>query len=239
VSAAALAGACDRPPPAGGPPPSSDQRLQTWADAPDGTAVPVALGFRSTLPDSTVAALLDRHGLRPYAVYLTAAGLTTSQRRDQSRASLEVIAEAREQTISQLRTSMCAQQGRARGMLSEPPQGDPSQQYRDVLGRFLEIQKTLPELERGRPMIYGVEAVGALADVKAASTDPDVAIFEPGWRGRTAAGDSIVVPQPPAPPDSAASPPPELRQLQPDEIKTRMSQLADNGLGSCAGETGP
>ena len=239
MSAATLAAACDRPPPAGGPPPSSDQRLQSWADAPEGTSVPVALGFHSPLPDSTVAALLDRHGLRPYAVYLTAAGLTTSQRRDQSRASLELLAEAREQTIGQLRTSMCAQQGRARGMLAEAPQGDPVQQYRDVLGRFLEIQKTLPQLELGKPMIYGVEAVGALADVKAAASDPDVALFEPGWRGRTATGDSIVVPQPPAPPDSAGSPPPELAQLKPDELKSRMSQLADNGLGSCAGEAGP
>jgi hypothetical protein len=235
-AAASLVAACDRSPPAGGPPPTSDQRLESWADAPEGTSVPVALGFRTPLPDSTVAALMDRHGLRPYAVYLTAAGLTTSQRRDQSRASLELLAEAREQTISQLRTSMCAQQGRARGMLAEPGQSDPVPQYRDVLGRFLEIQQALPQLELGRPMIYGVEAGGALADVKAASSDPEVATFEPGWRAR---GDSIVVPQPPAPPDSAGTVPPELADLKPDEVRTRIAQLADNGMGACAGETGP
>ncbi len=149
-----------------GLPPTADERLAVWATLPEGTSVPVALGFGRALSDSVVVALLERHGLRPYAVYLTAADVAGSHRRERSRASIELLGEAREQTIAQLRTSMCAQKGRARALLAETGGGaDPIPLYREVLSRFLLIQKTLPELETGAPLVYGVERDRAPAPV--------------------------------------------------------------------------
>jgi hypothetical protein len=114
--------ACERGvPDAQGPAPTPEERLADWATLPEGTSVPVSISFGRTLPDSAVAALLDRHELRPYAIYMAAAGEAGTQRRERSRASLELLAEAREQTIAQLRTSLCAQQGRARSMLAPGP----------------------------------------------------------------------------------------------------------------------
>lgn len=122
-------------------------------------------------------------------------------------------------------------------MLEEPEPGDPLPAYREVLERFVSIQRTLPQLELGDPIVYGVEAVGSLADVRAAAADPALATFEPGWRDRGASGDTIVVPQPPAPTDDATGP--RSGSLSGEEVRKRMAALADNGLGACAGETGP
>lgn len=232
ASFAAAAGGCERPPTAE-PAPSPAERLEEWAARPGVGAVPVALGFTDLMADSAVAGLLERHGLRPYAVYVSAAGLTTSQRRERSRASLELLAEAREQAIGQLRTSMCAQQGRARSMIAEPAPEDPLPVYRELLDRFVLIQRTLPQLEMGAPIVYGVEAVGSLPDVRAAGSDPALATFEPGW----ASGDTVVVPEPPAPTDEGARS--ESGALSGEEVRKRIAGLADNGLGACAGETGP
>ena len=116
-----------------GPPPTAAERLAGWATLPEDTSVPVALGFSTTVPDPIVMGLLERYGLRPYAVYMEAADLAGSHRRERNRASLEVLAEGREQTIAQLRTSLCAQRGRARAMLAQPGEGDATQRFREVL----------------------------------------------------------------------------------------------------------
>src|SRR5690606_30963354 len=119
---------------------------------PQGTSVPVAIGFGRALPDSAVAALLTRHSVRPYAVYLVAAGEGTSFRRDRSRASLELLGEAREQAVAQLRTSLCAQPGRARALLGgEEPRGP--ERERELLAQLAELQRSIPEIETGAPVV--------------------------------------------------------------------------------------
>ena len=132
---------------------------------------------------------------------------------------------------------MCAQEGRARALLAEPDSAtDPIPLYREVLAHTLRIQRTLPELEMGAPLVYGVEAVGAVEDVRTAAADPAVASFEPGWRR----DDEVVVTQPAAPADRPDAPDPETDALTPDQVRARIAQLADNGgLGSCANTTGP
>ena len=230
--------ACERPPDAEGPPPTPEERLADWATLPEGTPVPVALGFGRTLPDSAVAELLDRHDLRPYVVYLSAAGTRGEHWRDRSRASLEVLAEAREQTFAQLRTSLCAQRGRARAMLSAGDAGaDPL--YREVLARFVTLQKTLPEIERGAPLVFGVEAVGGIAGARAVGRDPAVASYEPGWRGEIGGVDTAIVPQPPAPPEEPLPAHAEIAALTPEEVRARMERLAEDGMGMCADASAP
>jgi hypothetical protein len=230
---------CEARPGAEGPAPTPEERLADWATLPEGSSVPVSLGFGRVLSDSAVAGLLEAHGLRPYAVFMNAAGMQSAHRRERSRASLEVLAEAREQTVAQLRTSLCAQRGRARAMLAGGDAGsDRMDPYRAVLSRFLIIQRTLPALELGAPLVYGVEAVGELEEVRAVGSDPMVSSYEPGWRGRIGGEDTVVVPQP-ASIDSAPELDPEVAALTPEEVEARMAQLAEDGMGVCADASRP
>ena len=173
------------------PPPAPEERLADWERQPEGTAVPVALGFEHPLPDSTIAALLTRHSVRPYAVYLVAAGMGSSLRRDRIRASLEVLGEAREQAMSQLRTSLCAQPGRTRAMLERPSGTEGLERERQMLLQMAALQRSVPELEMGAPVIYRVEAVGSIADVRALRDEPAVVSWEPGWRGQIRGTDTV------------------------------------------------
>lgn len=241
IVACLLVQACERGPgSAEGPAPTAEERLTDWATLPEGTAVPVALGFAEPLADSTVAALLERHGLRPYAVYMTAAGVGTSQRRERSRASLELLAEAREQAIAQLRTTMCAQQGRARAILGGGAERGDVSLHRTILSRFVRIQRALTDLETGAPLIHGIEAVGVLEQVRGVGSDPAVSSYEPGWRGRIGGADTVVVPQPRGLEDEGAEVDSDIAALTPEQVAEQLAQLAENGMGSCAADaSGP
>jgi hypothetical protein len=224
--------------PTPGTTPTADARLEDWATLPEGTSVPVALGFARTLPDSVVAGLLERHSLRPYAVFLKAGDQLGTHARERSRASLEVLAEAREQTVQQMRTSLCAQQGRARSLVEQPETGS-LDDYRQVLSRSALLQETVPKLELGEPMIYGVVAVGTLEDVRAVKSDPELISFEPGWRTKVERVDTIVVPEPAAPtggPSSGIDP--VIAALPQDKVTERIKQLAETGVGSCEEASG-
>jgi hypothetical protein len=108
-----------------------------------------------------------------------------------------------------------------------------------VLSRFLLIQRTLPELQLGAALIYGVEAVGDLDHVRAVGSDPAVVSFEPGWRGRISGADTVVVPQPQVPTADAPAVDPETAALGPEQLRERMAQLAEDGMGSCEDASRP
>jgi hypothetical protein len=224
---------------AGAPLPTAQERLDEWAALPEGTSVPVALGFGQPLPDSVVAGLLDRHSLRPYAAYTKAADLIGSQARERSRASLEVLAEAREQAIAELRTSLCAQQGRAREMLErQAGPDDPLDGARPLLSSFLAMRDALPQLELGGALIYGVAAVGTLADVRAAGSDPALTSYEPGWQARVERVDTVIVPDPPIPGGGTAGLDPVIAALPQEQLAARLRELAETGMGSCEDASG-
>ena len=215
--------------------PTAEERLLDWEALPEGTPVPVSLGFGRILPDSTIAALLDAHAVRPYAVYLVAAGTSSSLQRERSRASLEVLGEAREQAVAQLRTSLCAQPGRARAML-ESGQTDVGR-AREMLAYVNALQRAVPELEAGAPTIYGVNAVGAAADVRGLQSEPAVASWEPGWAARVEDVDTVITPSPPAPADVGPTMDSAVLALSPEAALARLADLAENGLGSCESAT--
>ncbi len=235
---ALLTSACEQTPQGGAsaPPPTVQERLEDWGTLPEGTSVPVAFGFAQPLPDSVVAGMLERHNLRPYSVYLKAGDLLGTHDRERSRASLEVLAEAREQTVQQMRTSLCAQQGRARAMIEQT--GSPLDEYRQVLSRFLLMQETLPKLELGEPMVYGVAAVGTLPDVQAAQSDPELISYEPGWRTSIERVDTVLVPEPVAPPGGPAGLDPVIAALPEEQLMKRVRELAETGMGSCEDASG-
>lgn len=236
---AAVASACDG---AGGgddgAPPTVEARLEDWEALPEGTSVPVALGFDAPMSDSLVAALLERHGLRPYAVYMRAADLETTHERDRSRASLEVLAEGREQTVQQMRTLLCAQQGRARAILDKAGPEEPLDDLRPVLSTFLRMQETLPRLELGEPLVYGIAAVGTLPDVQGARAEEVFASFEPGWRTRVAGMDTVIVPVPTAPTAGPTTLDPIVTAMPREQLASRGRELADTGMGSCEDASG-
>jgi hypothetical protein len=215
--------------------PSAEERLLEWEALPEGTPVPVSLGFGRPLPDSTIAALLTRHSVRPYAVYLVAAGTGSSLQRDRSRASLEVLGEAREQAVAQLRTSLCAQPGGARALL-EAGDADVGR-ARQMLAYVNALQRAVPELEAGAPTIYGVDAVGSVADVRLLQDEPVVVSWEPGWPGSIEGVDTVVTPSPPAPTEVGPVMDSTVLALAPDAVLARLTDLAENGLGSCESAT--
>ena len=135
--------------------------------------------------------------------------------------------------MSQLRTSLCAQPGRTRAMLERPSGTEGLERERQMLSQMAALQRSVPELEMGAPVIYGVEVVGSIADVRALRDEPAVVSWEPGWRGQIRGTDTVVVPQPPAvteiepPVDSA------VMALSPDEVRARLVELTTTGVGSC------
>ena len=223
------------------PTPTVQERLEDWGTLPEGTSVPIALGFAGPLPDSVVAGLLERHNLRPYSVYLKTADLVATHDRERSRASLEVLAEAREQIVQQMRTSLCAQQGRARAMIEQAGTAGtagPLDEFREVLSRFLLMQETLPRLELGEPMIYGVAAVGTLPDVQATQSDPTVISYQPGWRTAVESMDTVIVPAPAAPSGGPAGIDPVVAAMPEAQLMARLRDLAETGMGSCEEASG-
>ena len=91
----------------------------------------------------------------------------------------------------------------------------------------------------GAPLVYGLEAVGTLPEVRAAGFDFAVLSFEPGWRGRIGGADTVIVPQPPAPQNSPGRVDPEVATLSPEEMNAWMLQLAEDGMGACEDGTRP
>jgi hypothetical protein len=215
--------------------PTAEERLAEWEALPEGTSVPVAIGFAGPLPDPVIAELLTRYSLRPYVVYMVAAGMGSSLQRERSRASLEVLGEAREQAVSQMRTALCAQPGRARAMAEAG--GDDVERGRQMLAYVDALQRAVPGLEQGEPAIYAVEAVGAAADVRALDADPQVTSWEPGWRGRIEGVDTVVTPTPPAAPQIGPVVDSAVLALSADEVRARLADLAENELGSCESAT--
>ena len=216
--------------------PTVQARLDDWGTLPEGSSVPVVLGFAQPLSDSLVAGMLERHNLRPYSVYLKAADLVETHGRERSRASLELLAEAREQTVQQMRTSLCAQQGLARALIEQVE--SPAEELRQVLSRFLLMQETLPRLELGEPLIYGVVAVGTLPDVQGAQSDSVVISFEPGWRTTVERGDTVLLPDPETPPGGPAALDPVVAAMPQAMLMARVRELAETGMGSCEDASG-
>lgn len=218
--------------------PPVEARLEDWGTLPEGTSVPVALGFEAPTPDSIVAGLLERHGLRPYAVYMKAADLEVAHERERSRASLEVLAEAREQTVQQMRTLLCAQQGRARAILDRTGPEEPLDDLRPILSTFLRMRETLPRMELGEPLVYGIAAVGTLPDVEGTRDEGGLTSFEPGWRTRLAGADTVIVPVPAAPLTGPAALDPIVAAMPREQLASRGRELADTGMGSCEDASG-
>jgi hypothetical protein len=176
--------------------------------------------------------------VRPYAAYVVAAGTRSALVRERSRASLEVLGEAREQAVAQLRTSLCAQPGRIRAML-ELAGGPDEEGGRQALAYVLAVQKAIPELEAGAPAIYGVEAVGSVEDVRALRSAPEVASWEPASRTSIGGIDTVVVVVPQPPPAAEAEPVVDssVRALGADEVRERLVALTGDGTGPCEDAT--
>lgn len=237
VLALVLVAACGRAPEPGGsgadePLPGVDERLDRWARSPAGTAVPVALGFREVSSDSAVVALLQRHGLVPYAVHMVVAGRTGVHGGTRARASLEVLSAAREDAVTRLRIALCGLQGRARELVARPGPG--LRAGRTLLSDVQAIRSALPEVELGAPIVYGVQAVGLLPEVVAARADPAVASYQPGVPQE----DTVLVPAPPFPetlPPIGA----DLATLPPERVEAAIAELAETTSPCEDGARGP
>ncbi len=65
-------------------------------------------------------------------------------------------------------------------MLERPSGTEGLEREHQMLSQMAALQRSVPELEMGAPVIYGVEAVGSIADVRTLRDEPAVVSWEPG-----------------------------------------------------------
>lgn len=208
------------------------QRLDAWAAAKPNEPIQVGISFGRLLPDQQVTQLLERHRLRPYAVYMWVGGQTGTRRVAPSAASSAVIDSARSTTVTLQERSIVATKQRAEKYAADNPRDRVVGNEREAgrargLLRRDELSRQVLAAARGnRPIIWGVEVVGSVADVRQFITNPAVAAYEPA----AIIGNRVVVPRPQLPTDlRGAAQTPGIDTLNPGAVYDRLKQLPPSG----------
>jgi hypothetical protein len=176
--------------------PAPDARYADWAAKKPGQPVQAMVRFDGVTADARVRAILTRHNVRPYSIHMFLENRYGAHTTDPSKASLDIIEAARQQSIGMREAQAKSLQARAKAMLAP-----------DGLADRREIAEALPEIEaqrgrglnglrRGIPIVYGARVVGTAEGLRALAGEAGVAAVVPGILG---AGDRIGVPTPDAP----------------------------------------
>ncbi len=213
--------------------------LEAWARARPGADVFVTVRFPGVTADNAVIAYLQEHALKPYAVFAHPDGTLRVVRSQPSAASLELVGDAREQTATDLTLILCAQQDRAWAMI-DPDTATDAGPLKAVLSHVRRLEKALPAVTLGRPIVYAVQAIGTVEDVRGALEDARATVAvapapaEPAGRGAEAG----VAPEP-APPDTAATDlAPEVAAMSRAQVVAAIQDLARRGLQRCQDQFG-
>ncbi len=164
--------------------PATAQRLTRWASARSGQPIPALVSFGQLLADGQAEQLLKRHGVRGFAVYARAAGLTLTHRVRPEAASDGIIAAARQAFSAHLAEVVAAQAARRPRFaqrFSMDSLGNPSNLAlaRSTLRVFEHQQQSLSATRGTQPIVFAVEVLGTPAALQALAGDPLVVAFEP------------------------------------------------------------
>ena len=140
--------------------------------------------------------------------------------------------------LAQLRLSLCTQPERARALLEDSPEPLDEAGEDEVAALLSQVDRMQADLEglaTGAAMFFGVEAVGAPADVRAAGREPLLVSFEPASWVESQGERQIVVPRPGLEPGlAAAAAGPEYQTMDAGELSERFEELAQ-GIAGCDG----
>lgn len=176
--------------------PAPADRYAAWASQKPGQPVQAMVQFSAVTADARVRAALSRHQVLPYSIHMFLENRYGAHTTDPSKASLDLIEAARQQSIGMRENQAKGLKARAAAMLA--PGG--------LEGRR-EIAEALPDIEAQRsrglaglrggvPMIYGARVVGSAEALRALAGEAGVAAVVPGILG---AEGRIGVPTPTAP----------------------------------------
>ena len=205
---------------------------------PEGTAA-AGVGFGRAVADAEVVALVQRHGVRPYEVWLMVGRNPSVHEVPVERASAEAIAEARLVKAEQIRMAPCVLVARAGAMQGRdappaPGERDPGSRY--MLSDIEAVRAASGTLRSGTPAVYGLKVVGSDEALRRLAADPLVRQFNAGVRD---AGGGWMVPGPtmPGEADLRGRGPrvlPSVDSLSTDEVRRRLAHYAAGGLPECA-----
>lgn len=182
-------------------PSSPADRVAAWQAEMRGEPLPATLAFDSAVPDSTVAAFLARHPLRPTQAFVRSHGLIGVVAVDTAGEAAALLTAVRQETLDLARARLCGTVARIRGMYSPGesqltlPGGD-LDRARVVLAAGREALEALRQIPAGTPLIWALEVSGAPGELTAAAGDPLVRGFEPAALETLPGGRRAVVPDP-------------------------------------------
>jgi len=165
--------------------PSVESRLSDWSRAKGGDKIPISISFGARLSDAQVEQLANRYGFVPYAVYMWSEGMTGIHRVDPSKASLGVIAEARQQTIDMKQKAQRSNQVRSQHFVETNPQAKvAADRELEKNAKFLlkvaeQNDKILHAAQSGAPLIFGLEALATPEQVRGLAQEKQIASAEP------------------------------------------------------------
>ena len=184
--------------------PGAQERFQLWRQQRGSEPIMAGLSFGRTVSDADVRQFLQRHNLRPTAIYMASAGMVGVHRVAPERASAASVAEARQHSIEMTRRSRAADRVRAQRHVARedsiragsvrPANRGPD--ARALAAAFDQNEALSRSVGAGEPIIFAVEVMGSVDAVEAAARDPMIVASEPAY----VTGTRVTVPRvrPPA-----------------------------------------
>ena len=169
------------------PPPTVQARLDRWRQAHGSEPIRATVSFGRALSDAEVRQFVQRHGVRPTAIYMSAAGMAGVHRVAAERASEAAVADARRISMEMARKSRESRRVRAQRYTARADSaaagGRVRQRFtaRQLAAAFDQEDAFERSVGAGGPIIYGLEMMGTVDRVQAAIADAAVARAEPAY----------------------------------------------------------
>lgn len=215
-----------------GEPPSATERFRRWREATPGEPMPAAVTFARDLSFDEVEGFAREHGLRPFAVHVRLAGSRFAPWRGPGDASLEMVAEARRETLAAALRMVCDRGGTAArldagaGGASDRHPGLPQA----MLAHLLASRRSLRALQADSPTVFGLEVVGPVTALEALTRDERVSAVEPRTRVRIRGVERLVGP---APVDAGSSDAPTAAGVSDAEARRLLGEMDEAERESC------
>ncbi|MFL5594112.1 MAG: hypothetical protein ACJ785_05810 [Gemmatimonadaceae bacterium] len=168
--------------------PPIDAQVRRWANAVPSERWAASLTFKQTLDSVNVTALLAQYRAAPYAAYAVVAGHHLIVRVPPDSASLEVLARLRAAAIDALERGLCglstAVDRRSHGnVIRSRGQGiDAFHGERYMLASALATERELPRVRAGASIVFGVDVIANVSELRRLLADPRVQRFEPATK---------------------------------------------------------
>lgn len=213
-----------------GAPPGLPERIAAWKARHPGQAITTSISFDRLVPDAQVTVLGRRYGVRVNAVRIWVGGFTGTHRIREGETPEVAISQARQEVVRSFRSGGGVERQARTFVERVSEQEVASSEERLVQARSLlavnhRFRGALNGLERGIPLIYGLEVTGDPDRIAEMIGAPNVASVDPAFYS----GEILVVP-PARLPDAIRGPfaVPEIDRLTPAQAYAQLRALANS-----------